>query len=208
MTAIAILADAHLPDGSGTAQHACFEWAIGQLQRLQPDFIVTAGDMTACGDIDAARLVRQGLESVGVPFLSTPGNCEMKSLQTTPELESLLLTEQVLENREILILACNTMTGAIAPGERQAAETIAATAGGRPLVLVTHYYPEALDADSAAWLREFLDHRHGSRQSRCHRGELRFRNRIRSHARFRESHGHHEQSEEASDRYTHHLVLT
>ena len=90
MTAIAILADAHLPDGSGTAQHACFEWAIAQLQRLQPDFIVTAGDMTACGDVDAARLVRQGIESVGVPFLSTPGNCEMRSLQTTSELESLL----------------------------------------------------------------------------------------------------------------------
>jgi len=159
MTAIAILADAHLPDGSGTAQHACFDWAIAQLQRLQPDFIVAAGDMTACGDVDAARLVRQGIESVGVPFLSTPGNCEMRSLQTTPELESLLLTGQVLENREILILACNTMTGAIAPEERQAAETIAATAGGRPLVLVTHYYPDALGADSAAWLREFLEHR-------------------------------------------------
>jgi hypothetical protein len=59
----------------------------------------------------------------GAPSLSTLGNCEAESPEAIRQMKSLLLIDSVLENSEVSILTCNTMTGVITVDGRAAAGT-------------------------------------------------------------------------------------
>ena len=89
MIKIAVLADLHLPDHSGTVKEDAFEWALATAVQQQADVIVAAGDLVSVGTLDAAKRVRQKLYATNLPCLIVAGNAEIR----TPEFSAAVLRE-------------------------------------------------------------------------------------------------------------------
>lgn len=65
-TTFAVLADLHLPNVRGSAQHAVLDWVIDVLERETPDLVVAVGDLTACGEAASAMELVEGIWPGGI----------------------------------------------------------------------------------------------------------------------------------------------
>lgn len=141
---LAILADAHLPDCLGSAQEAALRWAVGA---VQADWLILAGDMTAAGESGAATRVADILADQGVPWVSTPGNAELRTAAAAEHVCELLSVSR--DDSPVLLV--DTSLGTVPEAERERVERRLA---GKPLVLVTHWPPDELPEEDRAWFAE------------------------------------------------------
>lgn len=156
-----VLADLHLSDLRGTATHAALEWAVGEVNRLQPGFLALAGDITTFGTTASTALLLEALHNVRVPLVMTPGNAELRDPAGLDLLRDHLRPERRhLSVGEVTVLLPDTSTGALPPDERRWLDHVAGTARRRRLVVITHYPLDALHQDSAAWLERWLAAHH------------------------------------------------
>lgn len=150
----ALLADLHLSDLSGTAAHRVLQWAVAQVERERPEFLVVAGDVTTYGTARSTMLFLDALRQVRAPVLFTPGNAERRSPEAMP-----LLAEMCAPERrygvfgDLLVLCPDTSTG-ILPEEERAwlRGTVARHAGISRRILITHYPLNRLAEESRCWL--------------------------------------------------------
>lgn len=71
---IAQISDIH--GGPGAPSLTVFERAIDQLRIIKPDAVAVSGDLASNRRENAYSIVREGLESLGVPTLIVPGNAD------------------------------------------------------------------------------------------------------------------------------------
>lgn len=64
---IALLADLHLPFIESASQYKALEFAVDSINRNMPDVVVGLGDMTACGDINAAEYFLNEMRKIDLP---------------------------------------------------------------------------------------------------------------------------------------------
>ncbi len=156
-TTIAVIADLHLPDGAGSPQRACLDWAVNALIDAQPDVVVVAGDVTACGSPQGARQVRQALARTGLKLLIIPGNSDRRRREHYDLVQRELQTPRVFANDECSVLAVDTAAGTLSDAQRQAMEAALNSRAQRALAVVMHHYPESLSDDSRRWLLDWLE---------------------------------------------------
>jgi hypothetical protein len=146
---LAILADAHLPDCSGTAQEAALRWALDTACTSGVGWTILAGDMTAAGETAAAERVLAACRESGAPWLSTPGNAELR----TPTEADAVYQALTVEDETCPVALVDTSRGTVPENERERLER---RLGARPLVLITHWPPDELPEDDRAWFEEVV----------------------------------------------------
>ena len=154
---IAVFADIHLGDSKRTPQRAALAWAVREIERCGADAAAVAGDLTACGSMYAAMRAKKLLRGVKVPLLTVPGNSDLRTPETAPVMERLWLTpEEGICVGGVRVLGVDTARGTIDERERARMEAIDASL---PLILVSHQADTHVDADSRAYLADFLRRR-------------------------------------------------
>ena len=130
---IALIADLHLSDVENTPQEETLDWALEELRRLQPDAAAWLGDITACGDPDAASRFCEKLQLLPFPSLILPGNADLRTPTTAPLLRRFLINyPRGLQVGDVRLVGVDTADDRISAGER---ERLARIAGGEDVLL-------------------------------------------------------------------------
>ena len=174
---LAVVADLHLPDVSGSAQQAVLYWVVDTLKREQPDLVVAVGDLTACGALASARQFVAKLETTRLPLLIVPGNSDRRSPRTCAQTEAILNTPQVIETPDAIVVGIDSSccvdtyalckvcalieaTALIPQNDRERLSRVttqgASRASRQRIVVVTHHDLDSLQADSRSWLTGVL----------------------------------------------------
>jgi hypothetical protein len=148
---LAILADSHLPDCSDSAQEATLRWAVAAAREAGADWLVAIGDMTAAGETVPAERVVAILEAGGVPYVSTPGNAELRDLVVGDAVCRLL----TVGDNAAPVVTVDTAMGSVPGTERQRVEQ-ALACHAAPLVLATHWPPDELGEGDREWFAELV----------------------------------------------------
>ena len=156
MPLIALIADIHLSNTPGTSQWACFEWVLGVLKRETPDAVVVVGDLTSCGQQDAAREFRRRLEEARIPFVMTLGNADVRNCMRISDMMKIFDTGNRLETDDAVVLTSDSSSGTISAEEMSRVEKQVAGAIGKSIVLATHMSPESLPEKERQRVEELL----------------------------------------------------
>ncbi|MSS73666.1 MAG: hypothetical protein EXS64_19590 [Candidatus Latescibacteria bacterium] len=153
-----LLVDLHLSDRTDTAAYHALQWAVEEVNRVRPDFLAVAGDVTTFGTGDAAAHFLEALRRAEVPVLFTPGNAELRRSEALQILKTLMAPERRYVLRgDLLVLLPDTSTGTLPGTERVWMDGVAEAHSGVPRrVVITHYPADKLDRESEAWLTPWL----------------------------------------------------
>ena len=144
---IAIIADSHLSDISGTAQEAAFEFALNQLQANKPDLLLVLGDVTAAGTIESAERAREMLDQSGLCYRMIPGNSDERTPAHCAAVAERLTVDTPFYTDDYAVCLLDTPNGILSPRAKDQLKTLMETAGGRPIVLGSHYPPSVCMKD-------------------------------------------------------------
>lgn len=136
---IAVIADTHLSAVNGTAQEAAFEFALKQLQSDKPDVLLVLGDVTASGSIEAARGARTRLDQSGLCYRMIPGNSDERTPAHCAAIAERLTVDAPFYTDDCAVCLLDTPNGALSPRAKNQLKTVMETAGGRPVILGSHY---------------------------------------------------------------------
>ncbi len=151
---IALIADLHLSDVESTPQEETLNWALEELQRLQPDACAWLGDITACGDPDAASRFCEKLQALPFPSLTVPGNSDIRTPDTAPLLRRFLCNyPRGLRVGEVCLLGIDTADDHISEGER---ERLSRVTEGADILLCSHQPAKYLDENSRTFLETWI----------------------------------------------------
>jgi len=151
---IALIADLHLSDITGTPQEETFEWALEELEQIKPDACVWLGDITATGSPDAAMRFRRKINGLCCPSVTVAGNSDIRTESTAPLMERFLSNYQEgLKVGNIRIVGMNTSHDKISPGEM---ERLSHLDIGEDILLCSHQPAKYLDAESLTFLKNWI----------------------------------------------------
>ncbi|NOY80022.1 MAG: TIM barrel protein [Kiritimatiellaeota bacterium] len=158
---IAVIADTHIPNCADSAEEAALAWAVETCRRSEPDVVVFAGDLTACGLPGELDRLAGILRPLGLPSVSTPGNSDLRSSQTAARARRRLSAPTMQQFPGVTVLALDTSDGAVRPAERRRfASGLAGVRTGSSKVVVTHWPPDELPAADRQWCASvFADNR-------------------------------------------------
>ena len=156
MIKIAVIADSHLPDYSGTVKDDVFEWALATAIEKQADVIVAAGDLTAIGTIEAAKRVKQKLNATTLPYLLTPGNAEIRSPEFSKEVLSELQTPVKFEQNACYALVLDSSKQKLTDKDRNIIKDLARQ-GYRQIFVATHFPLTDFPKKDQKFLRELIE---------------------------------------------------
>lgn len=150
-------ADPHISDVLNTSQEAAVDWALRTALELKPDALICAGDVTACGNADAAMRFLEKLYALPFPSIVVPGNSELRNVYTAPILERLFSAyPNGLKLGGIRIIGMNFSHDSISPEERK---RLSELQSDEKLILVSHQGHRHLDEDSRAFLSSWIAER-------------------------------------------------
>lgn len=151
---IVLIADPHLLDTAASPQEAALDWALKEIGELAPDACAWLGDITACGTPDAAIRFREKLRGLPCESLLIPGNSDVRNPDTAPMMTRFCSTHpNGLKLGSVRLVGVNTAHDCIGAAERARLEQLGE---GETLILLSHHQPEALDADSRAFICSWL----------------------------------------------------
>ncbi len=151
---IALLADLHLSDVENTPQEETLNWALEELVRLKPEACAWLGDITACGAPDAAIRFCERVQELPFPSVIVPGNADIRTPSTAPLLRRFLCNHpRGLQVGEVCLVGMDTADDRISAGER---ERLAQIEAEGDLVLCSHQPAKYLDAESLAFLKNWI----------------------------------------------------
>ena len=145
------ITDLHLSDRNDTPAADALRWAIETADSIAPDLVAFTGDMTTFGTSGAAGQFLHAASHLSVPWVFTPGNAELRSKAAMVVLEQPASCRS-LEMGEVCFLLPDTSSGSLTVEDRRQLEA----APSRPLVILTHYPTDTLDADSRTWVTSWL----------------------------------------------------
>lgn len=180
MIKIAVLADLHLPDHSGTVKEDAFEWALATAVRQQADVVLAIGDLTSIGTLSAAKRVREKLDSTNLPCLIVPGNAELRSPDVASSVLEILQTPTLFKKTGFQVIVLDTSKQHLTNEDRNLLKELAQGKVGEVLV-ATHFPLETLPLEDRTFLKELIErgvinvfvagHRHFDAFERIGQGE-------------------------------------
>ena len=151
MIRIAVAADLHLPDRSDTQKEAVWQWLLRYLRQEKVDIFVGAGDLTSIGTVCAAERIMTGLRQLGIPYILTPGNSEMRTPEQMPQVLQLMETPVELFPVAVLDSASGKLSASAAEFLRQLQQS-----GRRNLLVATHCPPDTWNSEDQTVLAEAI----------------------------------------------------
>ena len=153
-----LLTDLHLSDRLDTAASSALEWAVQTINKERPDFLAVAGDATTFGTSASTAHFLAALERVAVPIYFTLGNAELRDRAGLALYgDRLAPANRHFQQGDLSVLLPDTSTGTLPAGEREWLENICTQNEANRRILITHYPLDALAAESAQWLAQWLD---------------------------------------------------
>ena len=145
---IAVLCDMHLIPDTASSQYVYLLRAVERMRRDGVDRVITLGDLTACGELEAWDLYLDAVQ--GLAHCEVIGNSDVRDPATA---DTLLARTATVETRvgERCVIGLSTPDGVISDADFARLE--AARDGD---VILLHYYLDALKAASRARLHEVL----------------------------------------------------
>lgn len=173
MNKIAIICDAHLPADLTSAQYAFLQRAIDQMKQDNIDTVLSLGDMTSYGQIEAFQKYCELMKDF--VHYDVIGNAEIRDAATVAKMETYFKPIRFQVGHRTLY-GINVSRGIITIEDRTFLEDIKDED-----ILFFHHGPDRLDEESTAWLRALCEEKallllHGHR----HMDEDRFIGRTRA----------------------------
>lgn len=109
---ICFLCDLHLGYNKTAVQYEAFDYALADIRRKQPEFVICAGDITSDGNVFAAKRFAKKMESLGIPYMTLLGNSDYRTEKNIPILQT-LLTPPVRSFESFTVFAVNDASGRI-----------------------------------------------------------------------------------------------
>ena len=81
---ICFLCDLHLGYNKTAVQYEAFDYALADIRRKQPEFVICAGDITSDGNVFAAKRFAKKMESLGIPYMTLLGNSDYRTEKNIP----------------------------------------------------------------------------------------------------------------------------
>ena len=160
---LAVLADSHLTGRTDTPQWAAFNWALSVFRAESVDCALLAGDITACGDMDSAMLARDALDGCDTAWVAVPGNSDLRSPDMAEATARLFAPPfGGVSVGGVRALGIDTSRGGISPFERRRMNI---QDHSSKLILFSHHPAARLDADSRAFIENWIRSRESAGQS-------------------------------------------
>lgn len=156
MIKIAVLADLHLPDHSGTVKEYAFEWALSTAVEQQADVIVAAGDLTSVGGLAAASRVMQKLVATKIPFLVVPGNAELRTPETMDAVLKKLKTPVLFEHNGCHVLVLDNSTKRLTDEDRFHLENLVRQGAGQ-IFVAAHFSFNCLHHEDRNFIKKLVE---------------------------------------------------
>jgi len=178
---VAVLTDAHVSHVADE-QSDYLRQAVAQVACDAPDFVVFNGDLMGppARNVDTHAIERL-LEPCDVPVYVLRGNSDLPS-QTPDACEQARFS---FDFGGFAFVGFDTSHGTLAEPQKQWLDCELRRHHGRPVVLFTHYYPDALgfDEHAAAWLMNLLAETdvHALICGHGHRNDRRFLGKVQRH---------------------------
>jgi len=118
MLKIALLGDLHLPFCENAVQYQALEFSIKSINENNPDVIVSLGDITACGDINAAEIFLAKMKLISKPRLMVLGNSDIRNKETLEKIK-ILEENYDINLRGIRLVGINNADGIIHSDDRK-----------------------------------------------------------------------------------------
>ena len=150
---IALLADLHLPFIESASQYKALEFAVDSINRNMPDVVVGLGDMTACGDINAAEYFLNEMRKIDLPKLFILGNSDIRTKENIDKIK-ILQSEQELKVNKWTLLGINTADSRISEDDRKRLSSI-----DENTIVFMHHPPQDLCKDSTAFMENLLENK-------------------------------------------------
>lgn len=150
-----IIADTHLPELEGTAQHAALRWAIDNINEKKPSFAVVAGDITASGDRGAFEAFEEQLKSLEIPCYTVLGNADMRT-EENADYARALRTGYSIDAGAHKIVCLDTAAAIIEADDREAMDRC-----GDKDIIIMHHSVEGLEDESRAYITKWAEGRSG-----------------------------------------------
>lgn len=136
---IAVISDIHLSDLPGTAQEAALRYALSRLQEEKPAVVLVLGDVTAAGTLEAADRVRTVLDESGLCFRMVPGNSDERTPALYTAVAERLTVNTPFYSDRYAVGLLDIHEGRLTPQGRDALTDMIEGAGGREVILGSHY---------------------------------------------------------------------
>ena len=149
---IAILADLHLSDNFTTVKGQVLDWAVTEVRKIACDLVCCIGDMTAQGSREQTAEVLRRLQSMGVPFCSTPGNAELRIFANGETAQAF----DIAAPQNMCIVLLNSAAGTPTADELSKLDQIADNAG---FLLATHIPPRRWSDEAQAKVQSAMARR-------------------------------------------------
>lgn len=126
-------------------------WALDLCVQRRVEVIAAAGDLTAAGELIAVNRIRHWLNTAAVPFVSTPGNAELRTPDVAARARSELAVPATYLGDGWSLLSVDTANGSVSACEKTRVEKTLGDCSDA-VVLLTHWPPYELPCVDAAWL--------------------------------------------------------
>ena len=153
---IAVISDTHLPAVANSVQEASLHWAVDHVIQHGADLLISAGDLTASGDLNAAHRALAELKRAGIPFRGTVGNAEWREPATAKASIAALTQSDMFKNEQCAVILIDTSTTHIDMQERRRVQKEVEQLSGQTILLITHMPPRTIAEDSRAWLESSI----------------------------------------------------
>ena len=143
---LAVIADTHIPDCTGSAEEASLTWALQACRARQVTAVAFAGDLTATGAPAEIERFRRILAGFDLPLIMTPGNSDLRTPENLDAARRAFSQPDTLLTHHVGIVALDTAEGCIPPPEfhRFLQRLQTAASKERSLFVLTHWSPVEL----------------------------------------------------------------
>lgn len=150
MLKLAVLADLHLPEETNAVQYDAFAFALNSIRRRNIDCIVCLGDITACGNLGAARFFLEQMNTVNAQKLIVTGNSDIRTPETAE-------TVKMLETNKTVMLGDYRLSGiCTADGNINAADRRLLMQADSHTLIFMHHPGWELNEESAAFMKKWV----------------------------------------------------
>lgn len=153
MVKLALLADLHLPFLESATQYKVLDFAMKSINSNHPDAVVCLGDVTACGELNAADVFSSAVGSLEIPQLVLLGNSDIRAKETIDKIQCLETVKELVIG-DIRLIGLNTADSSLSVED----EKLLATADGNTIVCM-HHPPDRVRCSYRKNVTEYLQDR-------------------------------------------------
>lgn len=151
MVKIAILADMHLPYVRSASQYRALRFGVESIKKSDADALVCLGDITACGETEAADTFNNIISEIDLPKIITLGNSDIRTKENITYIKE-LKTESELNIKGINIVALDSCDCELSEQDELLLQKC-----GKNSIIFLHHPPERVKCTKKPTVAEYIN---------------------------------------------------